>query len=136
MAPIAGGAEADGVRAMAGTCMLAGAALGASMRFLVLMAVSVLIGCTGPGPVAAPPGQVTAQARPQDDVEQMTRWIMEDIQRNRADQQKGRSRKQQEEAYDREMCVKAGYHGPDVDQCVEDSGAYRRSGAPAPTSER
>jgi hypothetical protein len=111
---------------------------GASMSVLAMsaIAVSALIGCTGPGPVAAPPGQVTAQANPRDDVEQMSRWIMEDIQRNRMDRQKERSRKQQEEAYDREMCVKAGYHGPDVDQCVEDSGAYRRSGAPAPTSER
>jgi hypothetical protein len=49
-------------------------------------------------------------------------WMMEDLERRHAEEQRERVRKAQEEAYDREMCVKAGMRGPDIDQCVRDSG--------------
>jgi hypothetical protein len=46
------------------------------------------------------------------------------------DQQRERLRNQQEEAHDRDMCVRVGYRGPDVEQCIRDSAAYRRGERP------
>jgi hypothetical protein len=67
-------------------------------------------------------------------MQQLVRQQMEDMQRERAEQQRERS-------YDREMCLRVGYRGPDVDQCVRDSAAYRRhdfsvSGTPAAPARR
>ncbi len=31
-----------------------------------------------------------------------------------------------DQQYDRQMCIKVGYRGPDIEQCVLDSSAYRR----------
>ena len=59
--------------------------------------------------------------------EQLLRWQMEDMARQRADTQRERIAKQREESYDRQMCLRAGFRGPDVDQCVRDSGIYRRT---------
>jgi hypothetical protein len=42
------------------------------------------------------------------------------------DGQRQRLLNQQEQAYDRERCQRAGYRGPDVEQCVRDSAASRR----------
>jgi hypothetical protein len=39
---------------------------------------------------------------------------------------------QQETEYDRRMCTKVGYHGPDIEQCVLDASAYRRGISEAP----
>jgi clan AA aspartic protease (TIGR02281 family) len=51
------------------------------------------------------------------------------------DDQRQRQRQldQQEAAYDRQMCVKAGYVGPDVEQCIRDSAAWRRGARPDPS---
>ncbi len=47
-------------------------------------------------------------------------------------QQQQRLLGQQEPEYDRQMCLKVGYRGPDVEQCVLDSAAYRRAISEAP----
>jgi hypothetical protein len=94
--------------------------------FLIPVTIGVLAGCALPG---QPPAQ--QQANPEDPtavMQQLLRGEMEDIARRRADQQKERIQKEQEEAYDRQMCLKAGYRGPDIDQCVRDSAEYRRKG--------
>jgi hypothetical protein len=39
---------------------------------------------------------------------------------------------QQETEYDRQMCIKVGYRGPDIEQCVLDSAAYRMGISEAP----
>src|SRR5439155_1211256 len=61
---------------------------------------------------------------------------MQDLERRRADDQEQRIRDQQEQTYDREKCLKAGYTGPDVEQCVRDSGLYRRGYRPGGNSNR
>lgn len=62
-------------------------------------------------------------------MDRLLRDAEQDRQRERADNVQERIRLQQEQAYDREMCLKAGKTGPDVDQCVRDSGLYRRHGS-------
>jgi hypothetical protein len=65
--------------------------------------------------------------------------VMQDLIRRQYDQmrerdrdhQERRSQEQREKAYDREMCLRAGFRGPDVDQCVRDSALYRRYGPPS-----
>jgi hypothetical protein len=65
--------------------------------------------------------------------------LMQDLIRRQDDQRRERDRDRQEErsqdqrerAYDREMCLRAGFRGPDVDQCVRDSALYRRYGPPS-----
>jgi len=37
-----------------------------------------------------------------------------------------------DQQYDRQMCIKVGYRGPDIEQCVLDSSAYRRGISEAP----
>ena len=66
---------------------------------------------------------------PQALLNQLIRDTEEDRQRERADKAQERIRLQQEQAFDREMCLKAGMTGPDVDQCVIDSGLFRRQGS-------
>jgi hypothetical protein len=51
---------------------------------------------------------------------------MQDYQQRRADDQQQRLLEQQEQAYDRQKCIGVGRTGPDIDQCVRDSGLYRR----------
>jgi hypothetical protein len=92
---------------------------------ILLVGFGVLSGCSAPS-------QLVAQAEPnspQAILDQLNRDAMQDLQRRRLDEQRERTRRQQEEAYDREMCLKVGYTGPDVDQCVRDSGVYRRRGS-------
>ncbi len=60
--------------------------------------------------------------------QQLLRWQMQDMARRRSDDERERIARQQEEAYDREMCVGVGFRGPDVDQCIRDSALYRRRG--------
>src|SRR5215467_5574924 len=78
------------------------------------------------------PGQGWAQqVNMQDPIaieQQLLRWQMEDMARQRADAQRERIQKQREESYDRQMCVRAGFRGPDIEQCVRDSALYRRRG--------
>ena len=49
------------------------------------------------------------------------------IQQHVEEVQRKRGEEQRESAYDREMCWRAGYRGPDIDQCVRSSAEYRRS---------
>src|SRR6266446_3177173 len=46
------------------------------------------------------------------------------------DRQRQRELDRQEAAYDRGMCINAGYPGPDIEQCVRDSAAWRRGARP------
>src|SRR5215472_4803990 len=60
--------------------------------------------------------------------QQLLRWQMEDMTRQRAEAQRERIQKQREESHDRQMCVRAGFRGTDIEQCVRDSALYRRRG--------
>jgi len=87
---------------------------------LTVIGFGLLSACGSPGQV--PPVSEASPANPTANIDKLTRWMMEDLERRRAEEQRERVRKAQEEAYDREMCVKAGMRGPDIDQCVRDSG--------------
>ena len=56
----------------------------------------------------------------------------EDVRTFREDQRRERLHRLSEQAYDRQMCIKAGYRGPDIDQCVRGSANYRRYGPSGP----
>src|SRR4051812_4091917 len=88
----------------------------ATIGTLVLMLCSV------------PVGNLAAQqtSDPRAIMDQLLRDAMEDYQLRRAEQQRERLLKQQEETYDREMCLRAGFRGPDVEQCIRGSALYRR----------
>jgi hypothetical protein len=58
-------------------------------------------------------------------MQQLLNWQMQDTARRRLDRQKELIRKEREEAYDRQICARAGYLGPDLDQCVRASADYR-----------
>jgi clan AA aspartic protease (TIGR02281 family) len=57
------------------------------------------------------------------------------MQQDFQDRQQQRQLDQQERAYDRKMCAQAGYIGPDVEQCVRDSAAWRRGIRPEQPSQ-
>src|SRR5690349_23013127 len=88
----------------------------ATIGALVLMFCSV--------PLADTAAQQTSD--PRAIMDQLLRDMMEDYQLRRAEQQRERLLKQQEAAYDRKMCLLAGFLGPDVEQCIRDSALYRR----------
>ena len=67
---------------------------------------------------------------PQAVINQLIRQQQIEIQQNFQDRQRQRQLDQQEQAYDRSMCLQAGYAGPDVEQCVRDSAAWRRGARP------
>jgi len=95
------------------------------MRIAVASGFALLLGCTV---------QSTAQGTNEDPVammEQLTRQMQIELRQSFEDRQRERLRNQQEEAYDRKMCVRVGYRGPDVEQCIRDSAAYRRVERPA-----
>ena len=98
----------------------------------IIVGVAVLCGCVA----QSPPSSQQATTDPQALLNQLIRDTEQDRQRERADQAQERIRLQQEQAYDREMCLKAGKTGPDVDQCVRDSGLYRRQGSLPAASRR
>lgn len=60
---------------------------------------------------------------PQDVLNQLIRQQQQKL----ADQQRQRQLDQQEADYDRQMCLKVGYVGPDVEQCVRASAEWRRA---------
>jgi hypothetical protein len=59
--------------------------------------------------------------------EQLLRWQMEEMARQRADAERERVANHRQEAYQRQMCLRAGFRGQDVDQCVRDSEPSRRT---------
>jgi len=100
------------------------------MKFIARMAAGCVVLCACAGP-----GQVTTQLQnapddPQAVVDELLRAAMEEAKARRAEREKDRVEKQKEEAYDRAMCVKVGYRGPDIDQCVRDSAVWRRGARP------
>jgi len=68
---------------------------------------------------------------PQDVLNRLIRQQQIEQQQRFEDQQRQRQLDQQEADYDRQMCLKAGYIGPDVEQCVRDSAAWRRGVRPS-----
>jgi hypothetical protein len=76
-----------------------------------------------------PSGTVSAQ----DPQILMNRLLLQkqlEIQQRFEDRQRQRYLDQQEAAYDRDMCIRAGYRGPDIEQCVRDSALWRRGYRP------
>lgn len=68
-------------------------------------------------------------------VQELLRQQMIKGQQDFQDQQRQRQLDQEEQAYDRQKCLQVGYTGPDVEQCVRDSAAWRRGYRPdQPTS--
>lgn len=64
---------------------------------------------------------------PQEVLDQLLRQRQIEMQQQFEDRQRQRQLDQEEQAYDRKMCLQVGYTGPDVEQCVRDSAARRRS---------
>jgi clan AA aspartic protease (TIGR02281 family) len=71
---------------------------------------------------------------PQDLMNQLIRQQQIEQQQRFEDQQRQRQLDQEETTYDRQNCLKAGYTGPDVEQCVRDSAAWRRGVRPQESS--
>ena len=67
---------------------------------------------------------------PQDVLNRLIRQQQVEQQQRFEDQQRQRQLDQEEAAYDRQMCLKVGYAGPDVEQCIRDSAAWRRGVRP------
>jgi clan AA aspartic protease (TIGR02281 family) len=63
---------------------------------------------------------------PQAVMDELIRQQMIETQQSFQDRQRQRQLDQQEQSYDRQMCLQTGYTGPDVEQCVRDSAAWRR----------
>jgi hypothetical protein len=97
----------------------------------IMVELVALCGCVPQSPVASQQATTDPQAL----LDQLVRDTEEDRQRERAEKAQERIRLQQEQAYDRDMCLKAGKTGPDVDQCVRDSALFRRQGS-LPTGKR
>ena len=67
---------------------------------------------------------------PQSIINELLRQNQIEMRQRFEDQQRQRLLDEQERAYDREMCLRVGYRGPDVEQCVRDSAAWRRGARP------
>jgi hypothetical protein len=82
--------------------------------------------------LASDPGLAQSAGRvdPADVADQLFRQSQIEEQQRFEDRQRQRLLDQQEQAYDREMCLRVGYRGPDVAQCVRDSAALRRGEQP------
>ena len=63
-------------------------------------------------------------------VQELLRQHMIEGQQDFKDRQRQRQLDQEEQAYDRQMCLQVGYTGPDVEQCVRNSAAWRRGYRP------
>jgi hypothetical protein len=92
---------------------------------LSVMGLGAMCACAVPNPPVSQQEHVDPQAM----MDHLLRDTEQDRQRERVDKAQERIRLQQEQAYDREMCLKAGKTGPDVDQCVRDSALFRRQGS-------
>jgi hypothetical protein len=66
------------------------------------------------------------------DLKEMADQVFHEVQERLRLQQQERLLDQQEAEYERQMCITAGYRGPDVEQCVLDSAAYHRGIGEAP----
>jgi hypothetical protein len=66
------------------------------------------------------------------DLDEMADQVSREAQERLQLQQQQRQLGQQEAEFARQMCLKVGYRGPDVEQCVLDSAAYRRAISEAP----
>jgi hypothetical protein len=80
--------------------------------------LSALFGCT-----AATQSTATD---PQAVMSKLLSDSRQDYQQRRADDQQQRLLEQREQGYDRQKCIEVGRMGPDIEQCVRDSGLYRR----------
>jgi clan AA aspartic protease (TIGR02281 family) len=96
---------------------------GALMRALYLAALAGLLA----GPALA------QSADPQQLMDDLLRQKQIEMRQQFQERQRQRQRQldEQEQAYDRQECQRAGYRGPDVEQCVRDSAAWRRGYRPA-----
>jgi hypothetical protein len=76
-------------------------------------------------------GALLAQGTdPQSFMDELLRQKQIEMRQRFEDQQQQRRLEEQERAYDREMCLRVGYRGPDVEQCVRNSAAWRRGARP------
>jgi hypothetical protein len=75
-------------------------------------------------------GPALAQVDPQAVLDLLLGQALIERQQRFEDRQRQRFLDEQEQAYDREMCLRVGYRGPDVEQCVRDSAAWRRGVRP------
>jgi len=91
------------------------------MARLLLAALTALLAGT---PVLA------QSVDPQGVMDELIRQQQIEMQQRLQDRQRQRQLNQQEQAYDQKKCLQAGYTGPDVEQCVRDSGAWRRGVRP------
>lgn len=73
---------------------------------------------------------------PQAFIDQLLRQKQIEMQQEFEDRQRQRQLDLQEQAYDRKMCLQVGYIGPDVEQCVRDSAAWRRGARPGNLQEQ
>jgi hypothetical protein len=96
------------------------------MRFTVLHIAVLLCGCASSESVPGP----AQNADPQEILNGVGRRLEIEQQQRFEDGQRQRLLDQQEQAYDRQKCLQAGYHGPDAEQCVRDSAASRRGVRP------
>ena len=92
-----------------------------SMARLLLAALTALLAST---PV------LSQDVDPLAAVQELLRQHMIEGQEDFQDRQRQRQLDQEEHAYDRQMCLQVGYTGPDVEQCVRDSAAWRRGYRP------
>jgi clan AA aspartic protease (TIGR02281 family) len=91
------------------------------MSRLLLVPLTILLAGT---PVLA------QSVDPQETLDQLLRQRQIEMQQQFEDRQQQRQLDQEEQAYDRQKCQQAGYTGPDVEQCVRDSAAWRRGFRP------
>ena len=66
------------------------------------------------------------------DLNEMADQVFHGAQERLRLEQQQRLLDQQEAEYDRQMCITVGYRGPDIEQCVLDSAAYRKAISEAP----
>jgi hypothetical protein len=83
--------------------------------------------------VAASPA--LGQGVASDGLEELIQQQQIELRQRFEDGQRQRFLDQQEAAYDRRMCVRVGYRGPDIEQCVLDSAVYRRGVRPGQASQ-